>query len=49
MAEEIKNVPEETGRNFIHAFIDEDTINAGQYFSCLKSEASELKCEESNE
>ena len=32
-----------------NAFIDEDTINAGQYFSCLKSEASELKCEESNE
>ena len=32
-----------------NAFIDEDTINAGQYFFCLKSEASELKCEESNE
>ena len=32
-----------------NAFIDEDTINAGQYFSCLKSETSELKCEESNE
>ncbi|MBE6625717.1 MAG: HD domain-containing protein [Ruminococcaceae bacterium] len=32
-----------------NAFIDADTINAEQYFSCLKLEASELKCEESNE
>ena len=31
MAEEIKNVPEETGRNFIHAFIDEDIAEGGQY------------------
>ena len=31
MAEEIKNVTEETGRNFIHAFIDEDIAPGGQY------------------
>ena len=31
MAEEIKNIPEETSRNFIHAFIDEDIAEGGQY------------------